>query len=503
MTLLVTAFQVLAKAIGQVCKPRTFVPLAVLVAMLLTGCVVGPDFKKPPAPQVDRYTATTLPTTTESTNVAGGNTQRFVNGMDIPREWWAMFHSCQLNTLIERSLKNNPNLKAAQSALAVANENVLAQKGLYYPNVSAGFSGARQHTSNTIAPVPDNNSFQFSLFTPQVSVSYTPDVFGLNRRTVESLQAQADAARFEVAATDITLTSNVVAAAVQEASLRDQIAATRQLITINNDMLNILKAQFAKGYVARLDVAAQEAQLAQVVATLPPLVKQLAQQRDLLAVLSGDFASQGPAEKFELSDLQLPGDLPVSLPSQLVAQRPDVLQAQENLHAASAEIGVAVANRLPNVTLTADAGYMALALGEAFASRNEFWTLAGSVAQPIFDGGALVHKELAARAAFAQAEQQYRATVQAAFQNVADTLNALDQDAAGLKAASASKDAAQITLDLSRKQWQTGYTDYLVLLNAEQAYQQAVIILIQAQTNRYADTAALFQALGGGWWNGQ
>jgi NodT family efflux transporter outer membrane factor (OMF) lipoprotein len=326
-------------------------------------------------------------------------------------------------------------------------------------------------------------------------------VFGLNRRTVESLQAQADQARFELAATDITLSAYVVAAAIQEASLRDQIAATQELIKINTDMLNILKAQFAKGYVARLDVAAQEAQLAQVVATLPPLIKQLAQQRDLLAVLSGDFASQGPAETFELSELRLPGDLPVSLPSQLVAQRPDVLQARENLHAASAQIGIAAANRLPNITLSADAGTMALEFGRIFSSGNGFWTLGASIAQPIFDGGILLHKEMAARAAYVEAEEQYRSAVQTAFQNVADTLNALDQDAAGLKATSASKDAAQVTLDLSRKQWQTGYTDYLVLLNAEQAYQQAVILLIQAQANRYADTAALFQALGGGWWN--
>jgi NodT family efflux transporter outer membrane factor (OMF) lipoprotein len=234
---------------------------------------------------------------------------------------------------------------------------------------------------------------------------------------------------------------------------------------------------------------------------LAPLLKQLAQQRDLLAALSGGFPSRGTAEEFELSSLQLPQELPLSLPSQLVAQRPDVRQAEENLHSASAQIGIAVANRLPNITLSADAGSMALAAGQMFAGGTGFWTLAGGVTQPIFQGGALLHKERAARAAYLEAAEQYRGAVLTAFQNVADTLNALEQDADALNAASAAKDAASATLELARRQWQSGYANYLALLNAEQTYQQAVINLIQAQVNRYADTAALFQALGGGWWN--
>jgi NodT family efflux transporter outer membrane factor (OMF) lipoprotein len=241
--------------------------------------------------------------------------------------------------------------------------------------------------------------------------------------------------------------------------------------------------------------------LAQVLATLPPLVKQLAQQRDLLAALSGGFPSEGPAEKFELSGLKLPGELPLSLPSQLVAQRPDVRQAEENMHAASAQVGIAVANRLPNFMLSADAGSMALAAGQMFSSGTGFWTLAGSVTQPIFQGGALLHRQRAAWAAYTNAAELYRGAVLTAFQNVADTLAALEQDANGLNAAAAAKDAAKITLDLSMQQWQSGYASYLALLSAEQAYNQAVISLIQAQANRYADTAALFQALGGGWWN--
>jgi NodT family efflux transporter outer membrane factor (OMF) lipoprotein len=482
--------------------------IAVPALLLITGlpalvsCAVGPDFKKPAPPEVSGYTAKPVLATSSAADVAGGHAQRFIEGGDIPGEWWTLFHSKPLNTLIERSLKANPDIKAAQAALLAARENLLAQKGAYYPSVSAGFSASRQKTSAELAPVPNNNDLYYNLYTPQVSVSYVPDVFGLNRRTVESLKAEEEQARFALAATHITLSSNVVTAAIQEASLRAQIEATRQLIALNTDMLKILRDQFAKGYVGRLDVAAQESQLAQVVATLPPLLKQLAQQRDLLALLSGAFPSQDLAEKFELSSLELPQELPVSLPLKLVEQRPDVRQAGENLHFASAQIGVAVANRLPNITLTADAGTMALTGSKIFnSSAAGFWTLAGSATQPIFEGGALLHKERAARAAYVEAAEQYRKTVLTAFQNVADTLHALEQDADALKASSAAEAAAKVTLDMTRRQVQSGYAAYLALLSAEQTYQQALIARVQAQASRYADTAALFLALGGGWWN--
>jgi NodT family efflux transporter outer membrane factor (OMF) lipoprotein len=469
--------------------------------LLVAGCAVGPNFKKPAAPQVNGYTPSPLSTTSSATNIAGGQAQRFVEGLDISGEWWMLFHSKSLNDLIERSLTNNPDIKAAQAALAMARENVLAQNGTYYPDVAGSFSAARQKTSSEIAPIPNANQFYFDLYTPQVSVSYMPDVFGLNRRTIESLKAQEGQARFALVATHITLSANVVAAAIQEASLRAQIDATRQLIAINSNMLQILHNQFAKGYASRLDVAAQESQLAQVNATLPPLLKQLTQQRDLLAALSGGFPNEDLPEKFELSSLRLPQVLPVSLPSQLVEQRPDVRQAEENLHAASAQVGIAIANRLPNFTLTADAGTMALEAGQMFAGGAGFWTLAGNVTQPIFQGGTLLHRERGAKAAYVQAAEQYRSTVLTAFQNVADTLNALEQDADALKTAAAAADAAEVTLNLTRRQLETGYASNLALLNAEQTYQQAVINLVQAQANRYADTAALFQALGGGWWN--
>jgi NodT family efflux transporter outer membrane factor (OMF) lipoprotein len=419
--------------------------IAMVILTIVGGCAVGPDFKKPAPPPVDSYTAAPLQTTASSTNINAGEAQRFVNGQDISGDWWTLFHSTALNALIERALKANPDLKAAQAALAVARENVLAQRGYYYPTASASFSAARQKTPGTIAPVPNNNDLYFNLFTPEVSVSYAPDVFGLNRRTVESLKAQENQARFVLVASDIALTANVVAAAIQEASLREQINETRQLIDINTNMLRVLRAQLARGYANRLDVAAQQSQLAQIAATLPPLLKQLAQQRDLLAALSGGFPSQDLPEKFELSALQLPRDLPVSLPSQLVAQRPDVRQAEEALHAASAQVGIAVANRLPNIMLSADIGSMALEFGKMFSSGTGFWTLAGSVTQPVFEGGTLLHRQRAAKAAYTQAAEQYRGAVITAFQNVADTLNALEQDADALNAAAIAKDSAKTT----------------------------------------------------------
>jgi NodT family efflux transporter outer membrane factor (OMF) lipoprotein len=469
--------------------------------LLPPGCAVGPDYKKPTAPEINRYTSAPIWTTSGITNVIGGEAQHFLAGKDIPGEWWKLFQSKALNDLVELSLSNNPTIKAAQAALQVAKENVLAQKGTFYPSIAGSFSAARQKTSQEISPTPNSGALYFSLYTPQVTVSYVPDVFGLNRRTVESLEAQEEQVRFALAATHITLSANVVAAAIQEASLRGQIAATQQLVDISSNMVQTLRRQFARGYVSRLEVATQESQLAQVAATLPPLLKQLAVQRDLLAALSGRFLSQGPAEQFELASLRLPQELPVSLPAQLIEQRPDVRQAEESLHQASAQIGIAVANRLPNITLSADAGTMALEAAKIFSNGNGFWTLAASLTQPIFQGGALLHKERAAWGAYAQAAEQYRSAVVAAFQNVADTLNAIQQDANGLIAAVAARDAARLAWELAQQQFQSGYAGYLSLLGAEQTYQQASINLVQAQANRYADAAALFQALGGGWWN--
>ena len=481
---------------------RFFIVLALFLGQLVVGgCVMGPDFRKPEPPDTAGYTTTPLAITASTPNIAAGDAQRFAGELDIPGEWWTLFHSKPLNDLIKRALEANPSIKAAQAALTVARENALAQRGAYYPSATAGFSSTRQKTSTEVSPTPASGKLYFDLFTPQVSVSYVPDVFGLNRRTVEYLKAQEGQVRFALMAADIALSSNLVAAAIQEASLRAQINATREIIAINSNLVQVLRGQFANGTASRLDVAAQESQLAQVSATLPPLLKQLAQQRNLLAALSGGFPNQYPAETFELSSLQLPLELPVSVPSQLVRQRPDVRQAEEVLHASSAQVGIAVANRFPSFLLTADFGGMALTVDRMFAGGAGFWGLGASVAQPLFQGQTLLHRERAARAAYIQAEELYRNTVITAFQNVADTLNALSHDADAVQTAAAAMNDASVTLGLARQLIHTGGGSLLVLLNAEQTYRQAKINLVQVQANRLTDTAALFFSLGGGWWN--
>jgi len=471
------------------------------VTGLFSGCAAGPDFERPAPPGIGDYTRESLPEKTVSAPVTGGEEQKFVRDQEISAQWWTLFRSPQLSALIEKALKNNPSVQAAQAALRQAQELVYAQQGYYYPSIQGSVASSRQRTSATVSPTLNSNETLFDLHTAQVTVGYTPDVFGGLRRQVESLQAQADSQRFLLQATYLTLTSNVVAAAVQEAGLRSQMAAAKDIIDVNTKSLELLRRQFAAGFVAGLDVAAQEAALAQAQQALPPLQKQLEQTRNLLAALAGRFPAEGSGEMFELSTLHLPDELPVSLPSKLVEQRPDVRAAEEQLHAASAEIGVAIANMLPQFTISAARGGTATAFGQMFTDGNPFWSVAGSVTQTIFAGGTLLHRKRAAEAAFDQAAAQYRSTVIAAFQNVADALYALQTDADALKAAANSERAAKATLDLVRKRLELGQVNYLSLLNAQQTYQQAAISRSQAQATRFTDTAALFQALGGGWWN--
>jgi NodT family efflux transporter outer membrane factor (OMF) lipoprotein len=477
--------------------------LAIGLAALATGCAVGPDFERPTAPDVEGYAREPLPAETTKADIAGGETQRFVQGLDIPGQWWTLFHSEALNALVEQALRNNPTTAAAQAALRLAWENVYAGEGAFFPTAVAGYSPSRNKTATGVVFTSASSGPPFfTLHTAQVVVTYAPDVFGGTRRQVESLVATAEFQRYQVEATYLTLTSNVVAAAVQEASLRGQIAATEEIIKIQTGSLDILRKQLELGQVAGADVAAVEATLAQAQATLPPLQKQLAVQRDLLTALIGRLPSQEPAEKFELAALQLPQDLPVSLPSKLVEQRPDIQSAEMQLHAASALIGVAIAAQLPQFTLTGNAGTTANQISQLFMTPGTaFWTLAGNVAQTIFDAGTLLHKKRAADAAFDEAAAMYRSTVITAFQNVADSLHALQSDAETLKAAYAAERAAFKSLEIARRQLQLGAIGYLGLLTAENTYDTALIALVQAQAARYADTAALFQALGGGWWN--
>ena len=482
---------------------RRFLPAATALtaALALTSCAVGPDFLHPAAPEVGRYTKEPLATATSSTDAPTGQPQHFLAGRDIPQEWWRLFKSPALTALIQRALSNNPTLQSAIATLRAANQAVYAQEGKFFPLVEADFSPTYQRTSGALTPVPASNASVFSLHTAQLQVSYTLDVWGLNRRTVESLQALADNQRFQVEAAYLTLVSNIAVAAINEASLRAQIEATNQLISINTQMLDTLRRQLEAGFANRNDVALQEAALAQVAATLPPLRKALQQTRNLLSALAGVYPSEEPREIFRLADLHLPVDLPVSLPSQLIEQRPDIRASREQLHSASAQIGIATANLLPNFTINGNVGYINTALAGLLAPQNLFWLVGGNVAQTILDGGSLLHQLQESKDSYNAAAWSYRGTVIAAVQNVTDSLRALQNDADALKAARDFERAAKVSFDLARQQMQTGNANVLILLTAQQTYLQAAIQVVQARAARLSDTVALYQALGGGWWN--
>ncbi len=475
------------------------VALGVLATLLVSGCAVGPDFKRPAPPDVKTYTDSALPAQTAASDTIGGAAQTFVDNKDIPAQWWTLFASAPLNALMEQALKTNSDLQAAQAALRVSQETVYAEQGVFFPSVTLNPSVTREKFSPAVLGDSTGSSSIFTLYNASVNVSYGLDIFGGNRREVELLQAQADYQKYQLQATYLTLTTNIVTAAIQEASLRAQIKATQNIIDIESHELDILKKQFELGGIAKSIVLTQETAVAQAEATLPPLQKQLAQKRTQLSVLAGRFPSEKLEETFDLDSLHLPEELPVSLPSKLVEQRPDIQSSESVLHAASAGIGVATANMLPQVTLTGSYGSEATSFGNLFSGPAEVWSLGGGLLQPLFRGGTLLHERNAAVAAYDQAAANYRSTVLTAFQNVADTLRALQFDADTLKAQLHAERAASESLELTNAQFKDGAISYPQLLNVQQAYQQTHITLVLAQAARFADTAALFQALGGGW----
>ena len=484
--------------------PRFLVARALLyvaVCVSLAACAVGPDYQRPTAPAATRYTPTPLAPITASAAGVDGHAQTLAEGMDIPGQWWTVFHSEPLNALIDEALQKNPDVAAAQAALQVAQENVRAQRGAYFPSVDASVDPTRQKTGSVLSSGVASNSTLYNLTTAQLSISYTPDVWGGNRRQVESLVAQAEAQHFELEATYLTLTTNLVNAAINEAALRAQLASTQAMIDSQQGVYAAYRKQLSLGQVAEADVAAQETTLEQLRASLPPLQKQLALQRDQLAALTGRTPDQDIDARFELDSLHLPEQLPLSLPARLVEQRPDVRAADAQVHAASAQIGVAFANRLPNIQITADGGSAADQMHNLFGSGTGFWNLGAAITMPLFEGGTLKHRQRAAAASYRQAAEQYRGTVLAALQNVADTLHAIEADADALAATSRAEQAAARSLAIATKQAQLGDISAVSLLNAQVTYRQTLLALIQARAARYTDTVALFQALGGGWWN--
>ena len=478
--------------------PYLLTPLS-LLCLALAGCTVGPDFERPDVAANADYSREQLTTTAQADIEAGGAAQRLIAGMDIPGQWWTLFRSPALNALVKEALQANPDVGAAQASLRQANELVYADQASLFPSVNGNVSKTRQKISGATTGAPTSPILTVS--SASLSVSYAPDVFGGTRRQIESTTAQAEYERFQLEATYLTLTSNVVNTAVSLASLRDQVVATGEIIRLQSDQLNLLQAQRRLGAIADTDVLTQQTALAQTRATLPPLQKQLAQTRNQLMAYLGRFPNQDRDERFNLASLHLPQELPVSLPSAIVGQRPDVRSAQAQLHQASADIGVAVANQLPQFSITGALGSTAASGTKLFSAGTGVWSLAGSIIQPIFDAGALEHRKRAAVAAYDESAARYRGTVITAFQDVANALRALEADAEALNQQVAAEQSAQANLDLVQAQFRLGAVPYINLLTAQQSYQNTVLARVKAQAARYSDTTALFQALGGGWWN--
>ena len=474
---------------------------ALVASAVLAACTVGPDFQPPARPDDPRFTETPLPGTTVSAKTIGGAAQTLQAGRDIPGDWWTLFHSPRIETLVVQALKANPDLTAAQATLREARENQRAEQGALFPSISASASGTREKVSPYALGEPGGTSPPFTVYDPSLSLSYTVDVFGGIRRQIEQLGAQVDYQRFELEATYLNLTSNVAIAALTEASLQAQIDATLDIIKIYQQSLTVTQSRFELGGVSRSDVLQQQANLAAAQATLPPLQKQLEQERNQLAVYLGTRPDRFSGPTVELAAITLPEDLPVSLPSSLVEQRPDIKAYEALLHSATAQVGVATANLLPQFTLSADYGREAPSFASLFTPAGIVWSLAGAISQPVFQGGTLLARRRSAQAALEVSAAQYSSTVNNAFQAVANALVAIRRDAETLSASLQSVQTAEASLRVAQAQFQAGGITYVSVLQAEQTYQSARLNLVSAQAARFTDTVALFQALGGGWWN--
>lgn len=475
--------------------------LALLAGLAIAGCAVGPDYHRPDAPAVDRFTAQALPSTTSSAQAADGDAQRFLQGRDVPARWWTNFGNAELTRRVNTALRHSPTIASARAALRQAQENLRAAGGVLLPTVNGSAGATRQQQSGAAF----GGAFTFApltVYNASVSVDYGIDLFGGTRRGIEAQTAQADVQRAQTDATYLTLAANVVTASLQEASLREQLRATQEILDSQRQSLQIAEQQQKIGAKSLSDTLAVRTQVATTEATLPPLRARLAATRNQLATYLGTTPAQLELSPLTLDAITLPRDIPVSLPSALVEQRPDIRAASAQLHAATAQVGVATAAMLPQITLSGSFGSQALHAAELFSAGTRAWSLGVGLTQPIFHGGELLHKKRAAQAGMDKALADWQQTVLVAFQNVADALQALQFDAQGLAAQATAESAASQQLALVRQQYQLGSTDYLNLLEAERSYQQAHIALIQARTARLADTAALYAALGGGWQDG-
>jgi NodT family efflux transporter outer membrane factor (OMF) lipoprotein len=472
-----------------------------LIAVAVAACG-GEPLRPPEIPAPTQYTPTPVASPTAATELPGGQAQALVAGGDIPKDWWTLFRSPALDRLVREALEGSPTLVRAGARLRQAQEDLNARTGAtQYPKVDAKLSANRvdvhpQSLGVQALPV----AMPLNLYLASVSVSYTLDLFGSTRRELEALRSETDYQRYELEAARLMLAGNVVTAAIREASLREQIAGTEEMIALQAKSLAIAEQLERIGGAAKADIVAQRLELAQTRAMLPDLQRQLEQLRHRLAVYTGRPPSATGLPEFRLSELQLPEELPVSLPSELARQRPDIRAAEALLVQAGARVGVATANLYPQITLSATGGSLASGGGDLFAGGTGFYLLGASLTQPLFHGDELQAKRRSAVAAYEQAGAAYQEAVLLGFQNVADTLRALETDATKLKERADAAVQAKSYHDIISSRYEAGGVSFLALLDAQRKLRGARIDQTQAIADRYADSAALLQALGGGWW---
>lgn len=482
--------------------------LGVVALVLVQGCTVGPNYHAPAPPTVSTYTPRPQPNKTVSSPGTAGAAQTFSPSEDVPVQWWMLFHSPALDGMVREALTHSPTLEQATARLTQAQEELKARAGATkYPSVS-GHVAVQEEQINLAAygiQFPNTPPFAsltspspFTLLNGSIAVSYALDIFGANRRLIESLRAQRDYEAWQAVGARLMLAGNVVSAAIRQAQLRAQIDLTRQLLDVEQQQLKIVEQRYRAGGVSEYDIRSQRTLVAQTQAALPPLEQQIDVIEDQLAVLMGKSPSEAHVAAISLDRLHLPEELPLSIPSALVRQRPDIQAAEALLHQASANVGVATANLYPQIVLSGSGG----AIGTSFTSGGGIWNVGGALAQPLYNGGALRAEKRKAQAAYQEAGSVYRQTVLEAFEQVADTLSSLQHDAQALAARSEAATEADGSYRIASERYRAGGISQAALLDAERQQLQTALDRTSASAARYADSAALFQALGGGWWNG-
>jgi NodT family efflux transporter outer membrane factor (OMF) lipoprotein len=413
----------------------------------------------------------------------------------VPEQWWRTFGNEALNQRIDAALAHNPTVEVARSSLMRAQELLRASKGAWFPAVDAAAGASR----NRLSVASGSPITPFTLYNASVNVSYTLDLFGGLRRGVELQRARVEYERCLLEGAALSLASNVATASFQEWALREQLDATQRVVELLQEQSDLAAKQYAIGVKSQGDLLALQSQLASAQAGLAPLRLALASLRNQLAVLMGRMPSEGGLREGEPASFKLPEEVPLSLPSELARNRPDVRAAEAQLMAATAQVGLATANLFPNITLGGSLGTSALAAGDLFREPDAAWSLGLNLLQPVFHGGSLRAQKRAAEAGLDGASAAYRAALLNAFRDVSDTLNALQFDADAYQAQFSAEEAASGSLALVKAQYRIGSASYLQLLDATRQWQQARIGLIRAQAARLSDTAALYAALGGGW----